>query len=726
MPLTIACSNCAKQYTIADSFAGRALKCKACGGRIDVPSTGTDDDDGWGLSGDSAFDAPAPALQAHRAAPSTPALKPPKAYAAARKSGGPLFDLGGHEETVALLLIAASVLPTIGLRVYHGLGTGLMVPNLLLLVAQLAIVVVVIIPLALLGIWIAGKVLKFGLPEHPLLYLTACFFTPGAALYCGYLLGDRVGAGVGLLVGLLATFFVFIALFRIGIGQAALAYLFGAIAVLPGLVIAGFAFRFAGAGIASMFEDDFREYAEANGQPDPFAARPPALSRGEASSARDPITPRLEADRQRREAQAELRRQQQEQRDRAERERQERQAEFERQRLRALEQARAGLPSTMTPPVAPASTPFPGSSVTPPSARPSGTVVPTAPPEPPPPILVPSDAVAASAVWSVERGTDVFPVAYPSRDLDHVLHVVGRGADHTLVLNDPQTLEQASEVKLPTGAVKDTRYALSPSGEKLARLVDFPRLQLQVLSTASGEPLHAIDLDPTGDKPHVAGFVGEDRVMVRRQSAFWRGVQIFDLPKEQLLIQQELPKPDLSDETLLIHPEGQQFIVFSDEGADSAVEALHMFRGSGSKMRFVRVEQVARISGAQRKGACYRPDGAEIAALYTRRSGEGIQGLVLRWDAISGRLLGETAVGGEALDVPHFDGEGLAWIAPDDANPSGRLVLFGKAIIDPASGASLGDTGVSDARAATAAGASSLLVRTSPKYDEAVVALRVE
>lgn len=42
MPISIACHECGKKYSVADRFAGRTMSCKNCGSEIDVSDS--DDD----------------------------------------------------------------------------------------------------------------------------------------------------------------------------------------------------------------------------------------------------------------------------------------------------------------------------------------------------------------------------------------------------------------------------------------------------------------------------------------------------------------------------------------------------------------------------------------------------------------------------------------------------------------------------------------------------------
>ena len=669
MSLTARCPGCQKGYKVPPSAGGKAVTCKACGTKFRLPLA------------EASFDAP------------EPTRPPPLAYATPPRRPAPqvgLIDLGGREDGLATLLILAAALPALGIGAWQATKApqpGMAVAGLVTIVFCF---VAVIVPLALLGVWGAGRMLGFRLPERPLLYLAACFVTPTACGFVGRLLAGPKGSAIAGVVGLLLSFVVFLALFRLRLGQAALAYLLGAVALIPGFIVSGIIgaiILFAMAGVM--------------GKPAKPAGGALASGGGAAAASTpngvDSTLALLEQQRQQREANAARAAEMRERQDRQLREMRERNAAA----LRAADGGSTFPRPPAMPPAPQRANPVPS---TPPTTVPSRTLT-----------LADSPAVAASAVWA---GGDVLSVIHPAAPVKFIAQVTVSGADHTLVLHDPTTLETVSQKPLPPGGMGKGGYALSPDGSKLARLIDFPRLQLQVLSTDTGEATAAFDLDATGADPSVAGFLGDGRVLVLRQSAFWRGVQVFDLGANKQVAQQELVKPTMRDKTLLLHPDGRQFVVFGEQGRGGGAEALYLYRPTGAKLKTVPVTQVSPGSGATRVGACYKPGGDEIAALYTRGSGDATQGIVFRWDSRNGGFLGETPLTGVDLHAPFFEGEALAWVGD-------KWVVYGRSVVDPATGKALGGTGLDDPAAATTAG-DAVLLDGGIHYDHATAAVRVK
>jgi hypothetical protein len=288
-----------------------------------------------------------------------------------------------------------------------------------------------------------------------------------------------------------------------------------------------------------------------------------------------------------------------------------------------------------------------------------------------------------------------------------------------------------SDVQFDTFVVEKKvaqNYVLSNNGETLARLTSFPVLGVQLVSTATGKEVKTLPLDATIGRPHLVGFGAGDTVVVVWEVAATgkNGVEVLNpkgtTPQGQRVTTFGVDKFEVTANNPVISPDGRQIAVaaFVAGQGGGGVDLYEL--GPGLPTRRPRQLKVSLPKWAPPAGMAYGPAGQ--LAVYFELDGDGVlyhfqtsnpnpvhahtfrgsRALTPKDAAAAGGVGG----GGNGVAVP-FVGRALEFVSANE------WLVFGRQLIDVDSGRSLGEIGVTDARAQRVVDKETLLVLACDK-----------
>jgi hypothetical protein len=264
---------------------------------------------------------------------------------------------------------------------------------------------------------------------------------------------------------------------------------------------------------------------------------------------------------------------------------------------------------------------------------------------------------------------------------------------------DTATWKKVAEVDVPR-LPEGNRYILSPDGEYLCHLTDFPRLSAHVWSFGAGKLHRQIDLEAAEGTPQLLGFVSAEQFLMRwdrnnGETALqvW-GVKAAARPRPFVV------SPFETDvRRYAISPDGSAIAFIILGGGRADLESWSLAGGRPIKqMPIVEVDWRNNVTVA---GLSFTPDSQRIAAVFSGGQGAGF---FVAWPAAGrgGRpaLQQFLPIGVNPPRVMHpmaaafgFEGPGFHWL------DKGRAwVLFGSSVFDTESGALLGSINQSNVR----------------------------
>jgi len=269
------------------------------------------------------------------------------------------------------------------------------------------------------------------------------------------------------------------------------------------------------------------------------------------------------------------------------------------------------------------------------------------------------------------------------------------GHDHVEAW-DNKTWKKAAELEVPRSP-EGNRYSLSPDGEYLCYLTDFPRLAAQVWSLSQGRLHRQIDLESADGEPHALGFVSADQLLLRRDRGGDVLLQEWNVKAAGRPRQFAVADFDVNPSRYAIAPDGSAiaFIVANGSGAD--LESYSLTTGRPVKqMPIVEVNWNNNVTVA---GMAYTPDAQRVCAVFAGGQGAGF---FVAWPAAgrSGRPLLQQLLP-VGVNVPpqvggmpaRFEGRGMHWL------DNGRAwALFGASVFDTDTGTLLGSLNQANVR----------------------------
>jgi hypothetical protein len=292
----------------------------------------------------------------------------------------------------------------------------------------------------------------------------------------------------------------------------------------------------------------------------------------------------------------------------------------------------------------------------------------------------------------------------------------GKPGHDVVELWDTEAAKRLGSLEVPR-VPEGNRYALSPDGEWLCWLTDFPRLAVQVWSFGAGKFVKQIDLEANEGDPRVVGFNAPDQLVLQRNRNGQMSVQVWNVKVagRQRPPAIAVPEFELEPGRYALSPDGTAIAIIVHGNGGGDLESYSLANGRPIKqMPIVEVNWNNNVVAA---GLAYSPDSQRIAAVFADGQGAGF---FVAWPA-AGR-------GGKAqlqhfLPVgvnlppahvgfgggPVFEGRAFHWL------DKGRAwILHGNSIFDTESGQLLGtlNLGVVRRQSALPDGDTCLLVHT--------------
>jgi hypothetical protein len=264
-------------------------------------------------------------------------------------------------------------------------------------------------------------------------------------------------------------------------------------------------------------------------------------------------------------------------------------------------------------------------------------------------------------------------------------------------------------------------YVLSSNGETMARLTSFPLLGVQLVSTATGKEVKTLPLDATiTGRPHLIGFGANDTIVILWEltTTAKNGIEVLNpkgtTPLSQRVTTFGIDKFEVTANNPVISPDGRQLAAATFvAGQGQAAGGIDLYElGPGLPTRRPRTLKVSLPKWTPPSGMAYGPTG-QLAA-YFELDGDGVMyhfstsnpNPVHTHTFRGSRALtprAEAAGGVLGAAVP-FVGRSLEFVSPNE------WLVFGRQLIDVETGKSLGEVGVTDARAQRVADKDTLFV----------------
>ena len=249
--------------------------------------------------------------------------------------------------------------------------------------------------------------------------------------------------------------------------------------------------------------------------------------------------------------------------------------------------------------------------------------------------------------------------------------------------------KKAAELDVPR-TPQGNRYALSPDGQFLTYVTDFPRLAVQVWSVSAGRQLRQIELDAADGNTETLGFAGPEQLVLRRRPNGQPSLQVINVKTGARPRLVPAPEVELDPARYALSPDGDAiaFIIPSNSGADLESYSL----ATGRPIKQMPIGEVNWANNVTVAGLAFSPDGDRIAAIIADGRGAG---LVVAWPAAgrSGRAVLQQLLP-VGVDVPQahqafgqaaFEGRPFHWL------DNGRAwLLFGTSVFDTDTGTLLG------------------------------------
>ena len=260
--------------------------------------------------------------------------------------------------------------------------------------------------------------------------------------------------------------------------------------------------------------------------------------------------------------------------------------------------------------------------------------------------------------------------------------VVRNNADtqDTVELWDLGAGQKKAEASFTHEAGAQQDYAISPDGEYLARIVQFPKLGVRVWSAKTAADLRGVVLNESLGKPTLAGFLNGEKFAIIWDRGTDEGLEIWDAASGQRARQVPFQPYHRTINNGLTSPDGREFACTSAHipRGSPQVDFYNLYGVAGMR----RWHEIADVDAADvdaPAGMAFSPDGKKMAALFAKQGA----GFIICWRVADARPLGEYEVAVPAAGGAM--GRGLDWVH----NGAAWLVM-GNTLIDPSSGKALG------------------------------------
>jgi WD40 repeat protein len=321
-----------------------------------------------------------------------------------------------------------------------------------------------------------------------------------------------------------------------------------------------------------------------------------------------------------------------------------------------------------------------------PSSQPVATPVVAQKPLPPEPLFKPESPIV-QAVQPLKETGAFDELIYPMTPSTHAAIIRTRGAEGDVIESwSLQPPKQTATARFNHAAGQRDRYILSPDGDLLVRIVDWPKLSAQVWSFGRQQVIQSIDLDRRYGQGTLIGFANNRQFVLQWQQGADYGLEYLDAVTGRRLRQVVLPRGQRDLNGYAFSPDGR-FIAMPVQYDQGAYIALYEFPGGQPGRRF-KIEDIDPHGAVLPSGIAFSPDGRRLAVLFQQNG----NGLLLCWHTAGVipmvRYLYPNGFG--FTNRHELTGTALQWL------DGGAWLLWGRGIIDTDTGRLLGQIGLDD------------------------------
>jgi hypothetical protein len=249
------------------------------------------------------------------------------------------------------------------------------------------------------------------------------------------------------------------------------------------------------------------------------------------------------------------------------------------------------------------------------------------------------------------------------------------------------------EKSFARSALRADYFHLSPDGNLLARLTEFPVLGVQVYAFKEDELLRpSIRLDPAGAAPSIAGFIGPDQLLTFLINGPKSAAEVWDVRSAKRVRHLDVPGLRAQPGSFAVSRDGKQLAAIIREDASGPLlnGRLDVYNFSTQKLsRRIIIDELQWNPNVKPSGLAFNEEGDKLAALFEHQG----QGLFLSWgpnsDIPEHQHLYPGGLVPENVNVGAFRGSSFALVE------QGRSWLYyGASLFDTASGRELGRLGI--------------------------------
>jgi len=319
------------------------------------------------------------------------------------------------------------------------------------------------------------------------------------------------------------------------------------------------------------------------------------------------------------------------------------------------------------------------------------------------------DALAI-ADTSGDKVGEFLDVLYPATPSDHMLVIRRRSPTEDGVERwNARTLTKHGEVRFRHEINVRPAYILSPAGDHLVRIVQWPQLAAQVWSFEERKVVRSIELnDGNLGASELIGFIDAERFVVLWRNGSTVGFQILNSKASTVKprgfgvanFEPSAGNPTLSPDgryvVLAARSEGEVQLQIYDLTSFKAIKRLRIsaFRGRWP---------------VRPSGIAFSPDGSHVAVLFQQDE----NALVISWKFPSGQPVAEHNY--PAGELPEQTGPLPRGRVFDYLAGNNALLIYGQSVLDAAQGGKIADLTVEGGRVQRIIGGETLHVVTSPE-----------
>ena len=230
------------------------------------------------------------------------------------------------------------------------------------------------------------------------------------------------------------------------------------------------------------------------------------------------------------------------------------------------------------------------------------------------------------------------------------------------------------------------QYAISPDGARLARIVSWPSLSIQIWSFEDQRVTEMLELNTENGQPTLLGFVSPTQLLLGWQKGGAHGVQLLDLQARRPVFA-VLEGVETLERNVALSPDGRLFAVAAVTRDGPAIVVYNMAALAGGRpMRMLPIRMLDPRWGVRPAGLAFAEDSSALAA-YFEQDGNG---LLLNWALPTGRENQPYIFpAGSMPEREDLGGDRVFSYLNRD-----QWLLYGRDVVDIRTGRLLGSTGI--------------------------------